>query len=176
LHQQYQNLHDRRLERSAADGIKPVMTSLEVIKRWLTGAAQKLQVSKNREGTMSGEATSEDSRKKLREAVSIGLEKECYAALEGEVEIKGAFLTRSRGGITRDTRPSKEELLQQSKWMSEKMGPKREVAAVQDKSWIWQMYCLLSEDRRMQTLYPQYETLMLGAAERLKVRLRDLAS
>jgi hypothetical protein len=60
--------------------------------------------------------------------------------------------------------------------MAEEMGSKRDVAAVKDKSWIWQMYCLLSEDRRIQTVYPQYETLMLGAAERLEGRLRDLAS
>ncbi len=56
------------------------------------------------------------------------------------------------------------------------MGTNRDVAAVKDKSWIWQMYCLLSEDRRIQTLYPQYEALMLGAAERLEDKLRDLAS
>jgi hypothetical protein len=177
MHQQYQNLHDRRQERSVADGIKPAMTSLEVIKCWLTGAVQRLQVSKNREGTVSGESTSEDTLKRSREAVSIGLEKECYdAALEGEVEIKGDFFKRSRGGITRDTRPSKEELQQLNKWMAEEMGSKRDVAAVKDTSWIWQMYCLLSEDRRIQTLYSQYETLMLGAAERLEGRLRDLAS
>ncbi len=154
MYQQYQNLHARRgEERSAAKGINPVTTSFEVIKRWLTGAAQRLQVSKNREGTVSGESTSEDSLKRSREAVSIGLEKECYAALEGEVEIKGDILKRSRGGITRDTRPSKEELQQLSKWMAEEMGSKRDVVAVKDKSWIWQMYCLLSEDRRIQTLY-----------------------
>ncbi len=135
---------------------------------WLTGAAQGLQVSKNREGTVSRESTSEDSLQRSREAASIGLEKECYAALEGEVEIKGDFFKRSGGGITRDTRPSKEELQQLSKWMVEEIGSKKDVAAVKDKSWIWQMYCLLSEDRRMQTLYPQCKALMLEAAERLE--------
>jgi hypothetical protein len=103
MHQQYRNLLSRRGERSAAKGVNPVTTSLEVIKRWLTGAAQRLQVLKNREGTISGELTSEDSLKKSREAVSIGLEKECYAALEGEIGIKGDFFKRLRGGITRDT-------------------------------------------------------------------------
>ncbi len=61
-------------------------------------------------------------------------------------------------------------------WTAEELGSKRDVAAVKDKSWIWKMYCLLSEDRRIQTLYPQYETLMLGAAERLEGKLRDLAT
>ncbi len=51
MYQQYRNLLSRRGERSAAEGSNPVTTSLEVIKRWLTGAAQRLQVSKNREGT-----------------------------------------------------------------------------------------------------------------------------
>ncbi len=132
MYQQYQNLHSRRVERSAAEGINPVTTTLEVIERWLTGAAQRLQVSKNREGTVSGESTSEDSLKRSREAVSIGLEKECYAALEGKVEIKGYFFKRSGGGMTRETRPSKEELQQLSKWMAEEMSTKRDVAACQN--------------------------------------------
>jgi hypothetical protein len=45
------------------------------------------------------------------DAVSIGLEKQCYDALEDEVMTKGAFLKKSRISPTLGTRPSKEELI-----------------------------------------------------------------
>ncbi len=48
------------------------------------------------------------------------------------------------------------------------MGLVRNFAAVNYKSWIWQMYCLLAEERRMQTTYQEYETFMLEAVKRLE--------
>ncbi len=69
---------------------------------------------------------------------------------------------------TVDTKPSKEELQEQSKWVVDEMGVARSFAAVKDKSWVWQMYCLLSDERRRLTTYKQYETFMLGAVKRLE--------
>lgn len=60
--------------------------------------------------------------------------------------------------------------------MVDEMGLSRNIAAVLDKSWIWQMYCRLSEERRRKTTYSQYEVFILGAVGRLEVRLLGVAS
>ena len=85
------------------------------------------------------------------------------------------FKAKFRGVPRRDTRPTKEELLQQSKWVVEEMGPDRDFKAVSDKSWIWQMYCLLSKERRLLTMYQEYEAFMLGAVKRFEKCVHEQA-
>ncbi len=47
--------------------------------------------------------------------------------MEREIEIKGLFKPKFRGVPTKVTRPAEEELLQQSKWVVEEMGPDRDL-------------------------------------------------
>ncbi len=89
--------------------------------------------------------------------------------------VKGLFGARTRSFPKTDTRPTEEELHQQSKWVVEEMGPSRDFAAVNDKSWIWQMYCLLSEERRLRTTYQEYDIFMLGAVKRLEKGVHEEA-
>jgi hypothetical protein len=53
------------------------------------------------------------------------------------------------------------------------MGSDRNFQAVNDKSWIWKMYCLLSKERRVMTMYPEYEVFMLGSVKRLEKSVLD---
>ncbi len=50
-------------------------------------------------------------------------EKECLDAMNEEIEVKSLFTSRSRGTVKKDRKPTNEELLQQSKWVEEEMGP-----------------------------------------------------
>ncbi len=95
--------------------------------------------------------------------------------MDQEILVKGLFRSRTRSFPKRDTRPTEEELYQQSKWVVEEMDPGRNFAAVNNKSWIWQMYCLLAEERRVQTTYQEHETFMLGAVKRLEKGVREEA-
>ncbi len=89
-------------------------------------------------------------------------EEECYSAMDEEILRERLFISSSRGTPLKDTKPSKEELCLQSKWVVDEMGVGQNFAAVKDRSWVWQMYCLLSEERRRLTTYKQYEIFMLG--------------
>jgi hypothetical protein len=88
--------------------------------------------------------------------------------MEEEILKERLFVSRARGASHLHTKPSKEELQEQCKWVVEEMGVARSFAAVKDKSWVWQMYCLLSDERRKLTTYQQYEIFMLGAVKRLE--------
>jgi hypothetical protein len=102
-------------------------------------------------------------------------QEECYEAMEQEIEVKNLFKAKFRAAPHAHTRPTKEELQQQSKWVVEEMGPDRDFKAVSDKSWIWQMYCLLSKERRLLTMYKEYEAFMLGAVKRFEKRAHEQA-
>ncbi len=116
-------------------------------------------------------------KEKAVETANIGLindvdrgqwEEKCFNAMEEEILREKLFVSRGRGSSRVDTKPSKEELQEQSQWVVDEMGVARSFAAVKDKSWLWQMYCLLSGERRRITTYKQYETFMLGAVKRLE--------
>ena len=148
-------------------------THLDAVKRLLTGAAQRLQEKKNLDKradstSLAEKVVEKESKSAIQEDVRRQSEKECYDAMNQEIEVKSLFSSRTRGAFKRDTKPTKEELLQQSKWVVEEMGPDRSFQAVTDKSWIWQMYCLLSKERRLMTMYPEYEAFMLGSVKRLE--------
>jgi hypothetical protein len=173
LLQRHLILMKKRTERAVLifDDSEPPHTSLEIVERWLIGAAQRLQTSKNLESAKPGGSASARLEKLplkqsgtvlVNDAKRERLEKESYDALEEEVVIKRAFLKKQRSFPTQDTRPTKEGLLQQSKWMVDEMGLNRDTAAVRDKSWIWQMYCLLSKERRRLTTPTQYDAFMQG--------------
>jgi hypothetical protein len=73
LDQQYRNLMMKRREQSLADDSEPLRTVIEVIKRWIVGAAQRLQATKNLEGVKPGEAASVLSKVKAADTDSTGL-------------------------------------------------------------------------------------------------------
>ena len=161
---QYCNLMRKRIEQSFADGSQSLRTIEQVIKRWIVGAARRLQATKNLKGVKPGEASSPLSKEKAVDTVSTGVinagdrqqwEEECYNAMEEEILKEKIFVSRARGASHLDAKPSKEELLEQSKWVVDEMGVARSFTAVKDKSWVWQMYCLLSDERRRITTYKQ---------------------
>jgi hypothetical protein len=92
-----------------------------------------------------------------------------------EIDVKSLFSSRTRGVFKQNRKPMKEELLQKSKWVVEEMGSDRNFQAVNDMSWIWQMYCLLSKERRVMTMYPEYEAFMLGSVKRLEKSVLEQA-
>jgi hypothetical protein len=150
----------------------------------LTGAAQRLQTLKNLEGESHEKYLSAPAKVRAAETDGVGSipadvrkqwEEECYSAMNQEIMIKGLFKTRTRGFPWKSTAPLEEELRQQSQWVVDEMGQDRNFAAVNDKSWIWQMYCLLSGERRVQITYQEYETFMLGAVKRLEKGVREEA-
>jgi hypothetical protein len=95
--------------------------------------------------------------------------------MDQAILIKGLFKTRTRGFPWKSTAPTEEELRQQCQWAVDEMGLVRNFAAVNDKSWIWQMYCLLVEERRVQITYHEYETFMLGAVKRFEKSVQEEA-
>ena len=134
----------------------------------------------NQKNAKSGETTPALSKEKAVDPASTGLindvdrrqwEEECFNEMEEEILRESLFVSRGRGSSRVDTKPSKEELQEQSKWVVDEMGVARSFAAVKDRSWVWQMYCLLSDERRRLTTYKQYETFMLGAVKRLEKRV-----
>ena len=182
-YRQYAVLFRKRSEKALSDEAEPgslIGTHPDAVKRLLTGAAQRLQEKKNLdkrvESTSLAEKVVENERKgAIQEEVRRQSEKECYDAMNQEIEVKSLFSSKTRGVFKRDTRPTKEELLLQSKWVVEEMGPDRSFQAVTDRSWIWQMYCLLSKERRLMTMYPEYETFMLGSVKRLEKMVQEQA-
>jgi hypothetical protein len=122
-------------------------TDTEAVKRWLTGAAQRLQEMKNLERKTGSTSLAEkaegiEGQSWVHEDVWRQWEKECLDAMSEDIEVKSLFSSRSRGVLKLDRKSTTEELLQQSKWVVEEMGSDRKLQAVKDKSWIWQMYCL----------------------------------
>ena len=130
-YQQYRELFRKRSEKARADDAEPgslVGTHPEAVKRLLTGAAQRLQEMKNLDKkvdstSLAEKAVEEEKKSAIQEDVRRQSEKECYDAMNQEIEVKSLFSSRTRGAVKRDTRPTKEELLQQSKWVVEEMGP-----------------------------------------------------
>jgi hypothetical protein len=148
-------------------------TNPDAIKRWITGAAQRLQEGKNLEGMAGSISRAEKAEGRERQSLHPEVkwrqwDKECLDAMNEEIDVKSLFTSRSNGILKKNRKPTNEELLQQSKRVVEEMGSNRDFRAVNDKSWIWQMYCLLSKERRMMTMYPEYEAFMLGSVKRLE--------
>jgi hypothetical protein len=121
---QYCNLMRKRIEQSFADGSQSLRTIEQVIKRWIVGAARRLQATKNLKSVKLGEASSPLSKEKAVDTVSTGFinagnrqqwEEECYNAMEEEILKERLFVSRARGASHLDAKPSKEELLEQSK-------------------------------------------------------------
>jgi hypothetical protein len=155
-------------------------TDMDAVKRWLTGAAQRLQEAKNLKGRTGSTSLAEkaegiEGQSLIHEDVWRQWEKECLDAMNKEIEVKSLLISRSRGIFQKDRKPTKEELHQQSKWVVEEMGSNRKFQAVNDKSWIWQMHCLLSKERRVMTMYPEYEAFMLGSVKRLEKSVQEQA-
>ena len=86
---------------------------------------------------MAGKTEGIDGQSLIHEDVWRQWEKDCLDAMNEEIEVKSLFISRSRGTVKMDRKPTKEELLQQSKWVVEEMGSDRNFQAVNDKSWIW---------------------------------------
>ena len=143
-YQQYRELFRKRAERARANDteVAPLIgTFPEAVKRWLTGAAQRLQEMKSLDKkavstSLAEMAVEMGGKSAIHEDVWRQWENECYDAMNQEIEVKSLFSTRTRGAFKRDTRPTEEELLQQSKWVVEEMGPDRNFQAVNDRSWI----------------------------------------
>jgi hypothetical protein len=142
---QYCNLIQKSRAQSIADDSEPLRTIEHVIKQWIVGAAQKLQATKNWKHVKSGETSPVLLKEKTVDAASTGLindvdrrqwEEECYNAMEEEILRERLFVSRGRGSSRVDTKPSKEELQEQSKWVVDEMGVARSFAAVKDKSWM----------------------------------------
>jgi hypothetical protein len=72
LDQQYCNLMKKRREQSLPDDSEPLRTIAQVIKRWIVGAAQRLQATKNQEGVRPEETASVLSKEKAVDAESTG--------------------------------------------------------------------------------------------------------
>jgi hypothetical protein len=98
-------------------------TCPEAVKRWLTGAAQRLQEMKNLE--IKTGSTSLAGKDAIHEDVRRQWEKECHDAMNQEIEVKCLFSSRTKGVLKWDRRPTKEKLLQQSEWVVAEMGPDR---------------------------------------------------
>jgi hypothetical protein len=177
-YRQYRELFRKRANEALTEDLEPgslIGTDSEAVKRWLTGAAQRLQEMKNLERKTGSTSLAEKAEGKslVHEDVWRLWEKDCLDAMNEEIEVKSLFSSRTRGVFKKDRKPTKEELLQQSKWVVEEMGSDRNFQAVNDKSWIWQMYCLLSKERRVMTMYPEYEAFMLGSVKRLEKSVHE---
>jgi hypothetical protein len=115
-YQQYRELFRKRSEQWALTRDTPVApligTCPESVKRWLTGAAQRLQEQKNLEVKEQGKSVSANL---IEKAVEIGgksaihadvwkrWEEEYYSAMDQEIEVKSLFRSRTRGSSKRDT-------------------------------------------------------------------------
>ena len=144
-YKQYRELFRKRADKALSMDLEPgslIGTDTEAVKRWLTGAAQRLQEAKNLEGRSGSTSLAEkaegiEGQSLIHEDVWRQWEKECLDAMNEEIEVKSLFTSRSSGIFKKDRKPTKEELLQQSKWVVEEMGSNRNFQAVNDKSWIW---------------------------------------
>ena len=127
---QYCNLMQRRRTQSIADDTEPLRTIEHVIKQWIVGAAQK-QATMNQNSAKSGETSPVLSKEKAVDTASTGLindldrrqwKEECYIAMEEEILRERLFVSRGRSSSRVDTKPSKEEIQEQSKWVVDEMG------------------------------------------------------
>jgi hypothetical protein len=175
-------MHKRRVQAAEDDG-ELILPALHVMHKWLIGTAQTLQTMKNQEAVKSAEtapvlskeeAAHSDNTDSANDANREQGEKECQEAMEEEIVVEQLFTSKARGSPQRDSKPSKAELEMLSRWVVEEMGRTRSFIAVNDKSWMWQMSCLLPAERRAVTTYKQCEVFMLGAVKkRLEKGVRE---